>query len=169
MPSILAPYVATPHEVVARMLEAAGVGAEDVVLDLGCGDGRICVAAARDFGARAVGVDIEPYWVEQAQALARAAGVEERTTFRVGDAREWDAGEATVIALYLVYWSTQVIVREVLARARAGTRVVSHRYVIEGHPLEDCHRVTDAEGRVHRFYLWRLGADGALIAERGRD
>ena len=97
--AILAPYVATPPQVVSAMLDLAGVSAGDVVHDLGCGDGRICIAAARDYGARAVGVDVEPYWVERARAKALGAGVARLTTFHVADACDWDVAEATVITL----------------------------------------------------------------------
>jgi SAM-dependent methyltransferase len=158
---ILAPYVATPPEVVARMLCLAGVGEGDVLYDLGCGDGRICVAAAKQFGARAVGVDIEPYWVEQARANAADAGVSGLATFHVGDAREWEVGDATVIAFYLTGWSAQVLAREVLARARAGTRVVSHNYPINGREPQRLEEVFDAEGGRRKVFLWTIGEDWA--------
>src|SRR5215212_799938 len=132
MPTILAPYVATPPEVVARMLVLAEVGRADVVYDLGCGDGRICVAAAKECGARAVGIDIEPYWIDRARENAAAAGVSGLATFYVGDACDWELGDATVITLYLTGCSTQTLARGALAAARAGTRVVSHTYLING-------------------------------------
>ena len=161
---ILAPYVATPPEVVARMLELAGVCGRDVVYDLGCGDGRICVAAAREFGARAVGVDIEPYWVEQARANAAAAGVSELATFHVGDACEWEVSDATVIALYLMHWSTQVLTRGALARARAGTRVVSHSFAVEGREPQKREEVFDSEGGRHTVFMWTVGEDRGAAA-----
>lgn len=161
---ILAPYVETPPEVVARMLGLAGVGEGDVLYDLGCGDGRICVAAAKEFGARAVGVDIEPYWVEQARANAAAAGVSGLTTFHVGDACGWEVGDATVITFYLTGWSTQVLAREVLARARVGTRVVSHTYSINGREPQRLEEVADSKGGRRRILLWTIGEDWAPAA-----
>lgn len=161
---ILAPYVETPPEVVARMLGLAGVGAGDVLYDLGCGDGRICVAAAKEFGARAVGVDIEPYWVERARANAAAAGVSGLTTFHVGDACGWEVGDATVITFYLTGWSTQVLAREVLTRARVGTRVVSHTYPINGREPQRLEEVADSKGGRRRILLWTIGEDWAPAA-----
>jgi predicted RNA methylase len=156
---ILAPYVETPPEVVARMLGVAGVREGDVLYDLGCGDGRICVAAAKEFGARAVGVDIEPYWVELARANAEAAGVSRLTTFHVGDACDTEVGDATVITFYLTGWSTQVMAREVLTRARAGTRVVSHTYSINGREPQRVEEVFDSNGRRRSVLLWTIGED----------
>jgi SAM-dependent methyltransferase len=160
---ILAPYVATPAEVVARMLELAGVSARDVVYDLGCGDGRVCIEAARRYGARSVGVDIEPYWVELATARAADAGVSALTTFRAEDACETDLGAATVITLYLGRSSTQRMARRLRERAAAGTRVVSHAFAGDGRDAPRVEEVADAEGKLHRLYLWRVGApeDGA--------
>jgi len=97
----LAPYAATPHDVVDRMLALAGVTATDVVVDLGCGDGRIPVRAAQKFGARGRGVDLDPRRIDEAQANARAAGVEHLTEFVVGDALKADVSEATVVTLFL--------------------------------------------------------------------
>ena len=162
---ILAPYVATPHEVVGRMLGLAGVSEADVVYDLGCGDGRICIAAAKEFGARAVGIDIEPYWVEQARANAVEAGVSGLATFHVGDACEWELGDATVITLYLVGWSTRAMARGVSARARVGTRVVSHWYRFGERVTERLEEVVDAKGDRRRIFLWSVGEDGDVVAD----
>ena len=149
------------------MLDLAGVSAGDVVHDLGCGDGRICIAAARDYGARAVGVDVEPYWVEQARAKALRAGVAGLTTFHVADACDWDVAEATVITLYLVHWSTKLVAREVVTRARPGTRVVSHSFAIEECGPASEQKIADAEGTTHRIYLWVVGNNGTLVAPSG--
>ncbi len=93
----LAPYRATPPDVVERMLTLAKVGPGDVVYDLGCGDGRIVITAAQKFGARGVGIDIDAKLIEKAEASARAAGVEERVQFRVQDALTADVSDATVV------------------------------------------------------------------------
>jgi len=104
-PDILAPFMPTPHEVVERMLRLAAVTSKDMVYDLGCGDGRIPIAAARDFGARGVGFDIEPYRVAESHANAKKAGVEHLVEFRLQDAQTVDLSPASVVTLYLVQWS----------------------------------------------------------------
>jgi SAM-dependent methyltransferase len=166
--AILATYLPTPPEVVSAMLDMAEVSERDVVLDIGCGDGRICIAAARDYGAHAVGVDLEPYWVEQSQANAAAAGVAELTSFHAADACSWDVSDATVIALYLVHWSTQFVARELLPRARPGTRVVSHNFPIDGiQPVKE-QTVIDSDGGSHNVFLWVIGADSNPVKKAGR-
>ena len=150
---ILAPYVATPHEVVDRMLALAEVTAADVVYDLGCGDGRIPIAAAK-LGASGVGVDIERYWIEQANSNALAAGVADRTEFAVGDAMDLDVSAATVVTLYLVEWSTERI-RPVLERGlRAGARIVSHSFAMQGPDPVTTERWVDATGETRTIRLW---------------
>ena len=98
----LAPYVPTPQEVVDRMLRLAQVGKGDVVYDLGCGDGRIPITAAKRFGARGVGVDIDPQRIAEANANAKKEGVTERVSFRLQDALTTDLSDATVVTLYLL-------------------------------------------------------------------
>jgi len=164
MRRILAPYLATPSEIVERMLELAEVGPDDILYDLGCGDGRFCIAAARRFGAQAVGIDIEPYWIEQSEANACAAGVETLTRFRVEDACDCDFGEATVICLYLVHSSMQFMAQEIARKGRPGTRVVSHSFPIDGWEPAIAETVLDANGDSHRIFLWHVGA-GAKAAE----
>lgn len=121
-------YVPTPHEVVHAMLEAVKVGPGDVVFDLGSGDGRIPIAAVRDFGAsRAVGIELDPQRIAEARANAEAAGVSDRVEFRLQDLFEADLSEATVIAMYLL----PTLNARLLPRLRAldrGTRIVSHNY-----------------------------------------
>jgi precorrin-6B methylase 2 len=168
MTTILAPYVATPDEVVARMLDLAEVGGADVLYDLGCGDGRVCVAAARERGARAVGIDIEPYWVERARANAAAAGVSGLATFHAGDACEWELGEATVVTLYLTGGSTQTMARRLLVSTRAGTRVVSHSYLINGREPQRRDEFVDADGARRGVFLWTVGEDGDWVTGGGR-
>ena len=103
---ILAPYVPTPLDVVERMLELAQVTSRDTIYDLGCGDGRIVITAARKYGARGVGVDIEQHWATESQTNAQQAGVEDLVTFSAADALTVDLTPATVVTLYLVEWST---------------------------------------------------------------
>ncbi len=122
------PYVPTKQEVVEEMLRIAGVKPGDVVYDLGCGDGRIVVTAAQKFGARGIGVDINPQRIAEANENARRAGVENRVEFRVGDLFEADIREATVVTLYLLP-DVNLRLRPKLWRdLRPGTRVVSHDF-----------------------------------------
>jgi SAM-dependent methyltransferase len=149
---ILAPYLATPEEVVERMIRLAEVRPGDRVFDLGCGDGRIAIAAAGR-GAEAFGVDIEPYWIEQAELRAAAAGLSGRTRFAVQDALEVDLAPATVVFLYLVDWSTRLLAEQIRQRCTAGTRVVSHSFGLEfeGAVSES---FVDADGQLRNLHLW---------------
>ena len=122
----LAPYVPSPPDVVDRMLAFAKVGPKDVVYDLGCGDGRIVIAAAKKYGARGVGVDIDPERINESIANARKAGVERLVSFRLQDAMKTDVSEATVVALYLLSFAN-VQLRPILQKQlRPGARIVSY-------------------------------------------
>jgi SAM-dependent methyltransferase len=121
-------YVATPHEVVDRMLYEAKIRATDIVYDLGCGDGRMVIAAAKQFGTRGVGVDLDPARIREARANAKAAGVEQLVTFRVGDMFETDLREATVVMLYLLPELNRRLKPKLFAELPPGARVVSHDF-----------------------------------------
>jgi SAM-dependent methyltransferase len=123
-----APYVPTTSSVVRTMLEVAGVSESDVVYDLGSGDGRIPIMAAEEFGARGVGIEIDPELVEKARQKAREAGVADRVSIRRGDLFKADLSEATVVTLYL--WpEINVKLRPKLLRALdPGDRIVSHDF-----------------------------------------
>jgi SAM-dependent methyltransferase len=122
------PYVPTPQNVVDRMLEMAEVGKDDIVYDLGCGDGRIVVSAARDRGARGVGIDIDPQRIEESRENARNAGVTDMVEFRVQDLFETDFSEATVLTLYLLPAINLELRPRILNELKPGTRVVSHDF-----------------------------------------
>jgi SAM-dependent methyltransferase len=122
------PFVPTPEQVVAGMLELAKVGPKDVVYDLGSGDGRIVIAAARLHGARGVGIDIDPQRVKEARDNARKAGVAGRVEFREGDLFKADIGEATVVTLYLLPRINLQVRPKLLSELKAGTRIVSHGF-----------------------------------------
>jgi ubiquinone/menaquinone biosynthesis C-methylase UbiE len=122
------PYVPTKQEVVEEMLRMAGVKPGDVVYDLGCGDGRIVVTAAQKFGARGVGVDIDPRRIAEANENALRAGVEKQVTFKVGDLFEADIREATVVTLYLLPDVNLRLKPKLLRDLKPGTRVVSHDF-----------------------------------------
>lgn len=120
-----APYIPTPRATVHEMLRLAEVGPADVVFDLGSGDGRIVIAAAREFGARAVGVERNPRLAAQSAIAAAAAGVADRVRFLQQDLFATDLSEATVVTLYLSP-NMNLQLRPALQRLRPGTRVVSH-------------------------------------------
>jgi SAM-dependent methyltransferase len=153
---ILAPFVPTPYDVVDRMLTLGEVSAHDYLVDLGCGDGRILITAAKTYGARGMGVDIEPYRVAESQTNARLAGVDELVTFKLQDALTTDLSPATVVMLYLVQWSTLKIKSWITRSARAGTRVVSHNFDMGDWQATGIETVTDSEGDNHKLYLWTL-------------
>lgn len=155
---ILAPFVPTPHEVVDAMLRLAHVTKDDIVYDLGCGDGRIVIAAAQKFGAHGVGVDIEPYWVEQSQSNARQAGVEHLVDFRQQDAMTVDVSEATVVTCYLVEWSIQKIKPVIAKTAKARTRIVSHNFGLADWPPLRTEKLSSDQGLPHTLHLWILGS-----------
>jgi SAM-dependent methyltransferase len=152
----LAPFVPTPPDVVDRMLTLARAGPEDLVYDLGCGDGRIVIAAAQKFGARGVGIDIDPALVARAQAGARAAGVEGRVSFRVQDAMTADVSNATIVTLYLLA-SSNVRLRPLLTKQLApGSRIVAHNYPIGDWEPDVIDDFTDAAGVRRTLYLWKV-------------
>lgn len=132
-------WVPTPPELVERMLDVARVGADDYVVDLGSGDGRIAIAAARR-GARAVGIEFDPGLVELSQRTAQAAGLAERVAFVRGDLFEADLSQASVVALFLLPQNLQRLSPKLRALA-PGTRIVSNRFELEGWRAEAVSRV----------------------------
>ena len=157
----LAPYVATPEEVVDRMLTLAAVTKNDVVYDLGCGDGRIPIAAAKKYGARGVGIDIDPRRIGESRANAKAAGVEHLVEFRLEDALKADVSRATVVTLYLL-GSSNALLRPVLTKQlRPGARIVSHAFSMgPGWPADRIEQFTTSRGDEITLYLWK--ADGKI-------
>lgn len=128
----LAPYVPTPSEIVDKMLETAGVSSKDVVYDIGCGDGRIVITAARKYGARGVGIDIDPEMIDDSNYNAREAGVGSFVKFVCMDATKTDISEATVVTIYLLPESNALLRPLFERQLKPGTRVVSHNYEIPG-------------------------------------
>jgi SAM-dependent methyltransferase len=138
------------------MLTLARVGPADVVYDLGCGDGRIVIEAARSFGARGVGIDIDPALVARAQTGARQAGVESLVTFRVQDAMTVDVSDATVVTLYLLA-ASNVKLRPILTKSlRPGARIVAHNYPIGDWEPDVVDTFTDAAGTTRTLFLWTI-------------
>jgi SAM-dependent methyltransferase len=123
-------YVPTSNAITDTMLKLAGVTGEDVVYDLGSGDGRIVIRAAEQYGARGVGIEIDPALVEESRENARKAGVADRVTFRVADLFKTDISEATVVTLYLTPSINLRLQPKFLRELPPGTRIVSHRFPV---------------------------------------
>jgi len=156
----LAPYVPTPQDVVDRMLALGNVKKTDVLYDLGCGDGRIPITAAKRFGARGVGVDIDPQRIAEANANAAAAGVSHLVSFKLQDAMKTDLSPATVVTLYLLS-ASNLKLRPILTRElKPGARIVSHTFSMGDWQAEKVDTFTDADGRSQTLYLWT--ADGKV-------
>jgi SAM-dependent methyltransferase len=148
-------FVATDLTIVNAMLTLAGVTRDDVVYDLGCGDGRIVIAAAKEFGARGVGVDLDPQRIREAQANAVRAGVADRVTFRVEDVFDTDIQSATVVTLFLSPELNARLRPKLTGQLKPGSRVVSHRYAIGDWVPERTVTLNVRETRNHIF-LWRV-------------
>jgi precorrin-6B methylase 2 len=145
------PYVPTPQPVVEAMLKLANVGKNDVIYDLGSGDGRIPVTAAQKYGARGVGIEIDPKLVEEANQNAKAAGVSDRVQFRQQDLFQTDMSAATVVTLYLLTENNLKLRPKLLQELKPGTRIVSHNYDMGDWKPE---RVEQIDGRT--IYLWTV-------------
>ena len=156
-PQSLAPYVPSPEDVVDRMLALAEVTREDVVLDLGSGDGRIPIRAAQKYGARGIGVDIDPRRIEESKANARKAGVEHLVEFRLGDALQADVSSATVVTLYLLSSSNAKLRPILQQQLKPGSRVVSHAFSMGTEwPADKIDRFLSERGDQVTLYLWQI-------------
>ena len=159
-PASLAPYVPTPNDVVDRLLELAEVTKDDVVYDLGCGDGRIVISAAEQYGARGVGIDYDPERIAEANANAERRGVQDLVTFIQQDAMQADVSDATVVTLYLLSSSNRKL-RPILTRQlRPGARIVSHAFRMGDWEPEVTREFEDARGNTRTIHLWRT--DGTV-------
>ena len=143
------PYVPTPQPVVDAMLKIANVGKDDLIYDLGSGDGRIPVTAAQRYGARGVGIEIDPQLVQEADKNGKAAGVSDRVQFRNSDLFKTDMSEATVVTLYLLTENNLKLRPKLLQELKPGTRIVSHNYDMGDWKPE---RVEQVNGST--IYLW---------------
>lgn len=150
------PFVPTPPEVVDRMLELAEVKATDVIYDVGSGDGRIVIRAAKKYGVRGVGIEIDRDLVERSRAQARTEGVDHLVEFRRHDALTADLAEATVVTLYMMPEFNSKL-RPKLERLKSGARVVSHDFGIEGWTPARAEKVSGGDlYHTHTIYLWKL-------------
>ena len=146
------PYVPTPDEVVDKMLTMAKVNKNDVVYDLGCGDGRIVITAAKKYGARGVGIDLNPERIKEANENLKKAGVGDRVRFMVGDLFEANFAEASVVTLYLLPQVNVALRPQLWRQLKVGTRVVSHAFDMG--PEWPPERTETVDGRT--VYMWTI-------------
>lgn len=151
------PYEPSPHHVVKAMLELAEVGPHDVVFDLGCGDGRVVIAAVKVYGARGVCIDIDPERIRESRENARHAGVADSITFNTQDLFEAELSEATVVALFL--WpQVNLRLRPKLRRElQPGARIVSHMHDM-GDWRASAHTTVFVEGQSRVIHRWDVPA-----------
>ncbi|PSN81473.1 hypothetical protein C8B47_00850 [filamentous cyanobacterium CCP4] len=147
-------YIPTPPAVVDEMLRLADVQSDDMIYDLGSGDGRIVIAAAEEYGARGVGIDIDPERVQQARQNAEQANVADRVEFRQADLFESDFSEATVVTLYLLPDLNLRLRPQLLTQLEPGTRIVSHAFDMGEWVPE---QVSEVEGQT--IYYWEVPED----------
>ena len=159
-----APFISTPQDVVERMLALAGTGPQDLVVDLGSGDGRIVIAAARSFGARGLGIDFDARLVAAARESARAAGVADKVRFVEDDVLRADISQATVVTVYLLpdlIWKLQP---RFISELQPGTRIVSHAFQMSGWQPDRSETLRVAsphpgQGAASTLYLWIVPAN----------
>jgi ubiquinone/menaquinone biosynthesis C-methylase UbiE len=151
------PYVPTTEEGVKAMLKLADVKSTDIVYDLGCGDGRIVVAAAKNYGAHAVGIDIDPKRIQEAKENARRAGVEDLVRFEENDLFQADIHEASVVTLFLLSSVNQRLRPKLLEDLKPGARIVSNTFSMGDWKPDQEETIPDNENLSsfsRRFYLW---------------
>ena len=144
-------YVPTPEAVVEAMLQVANVGKNDIVYDLGCGDGRIPVTAAKKYGATGVGIDIDPQRIKEAKENVAKNNVGDKVTIVQGDLFEQDLSKATVVTLYLLPSLNVKLMPKLMKELKPGTRVVSHAFDMGDWKPE---KELDVEGR--KIYFWTI-------------
>ena len=156
------PFVPTPIEVVDKMLELAEVKKGDVIYDLGSGDGRIVIRAAKKYGARAVGIEADATLLAKARAAAKAEGVRHLVEFRAEDALKADLSPATVITLYMLPWFNEAMKPSFKKYSKPGIRIVAHDFGIEGWEPEKAVKLPEPELKngghkhYHTLFLWRI-------------
>jgi cyclopropane fatty-acyl-phospholipid synthase-like methyltransferase len=156
------PFVPTPIEVVDKMLEFAEVKKGDVVYDLGSGDGRIVIRAAKKYGARAVGIEADWTLIAKARASAKAEGVTHLVEFRAEDALKADLSPATVVTLYMLPWFNEAMKPSFKKFLKPGTRIVAHDFGIEGWEPDKTVKLPEPEIKnggykhYHTLFLWRI-------------
>jgi SAM-dependent methyltransferase len=164
LPAQLAPFDPSPQEVVERMLTIAAVKKGDVVYDLGSGDGRVVIAAAKKYGVKAVGFEIDPGLVKLARENVRQQGVEKLVEIRQQDFMTADLSKATVVTLYLSYDGNLALQPKLMHELRPGARVVSYTFGMPGWDPKVMESYRDAAGVTHLLYLWQI-SDPPLYSE----
>ena len=158
------PFLPTPIEVVERMLELAEVKPSDVVYDLGSGDGRIVIRAAKKYGARGVGIEMDQQLLEKSRKAAEAEGISHLVEFRSEDALLADLSSATVVTLYMLPWFNEAMKPKFQKYLKPGSRIVAHDFGIEGWKPDKTETLPQPENKVggyvhyHSVYLWRMPA-----------
>jgi uncharacterized protein (TIGR03000 family) len=147
------PYVPTPQDIVDKMLDLAKVKKDDVVYDLGCGDGRIVVTAAKKYGCKAVGYDIDPARVRESLDNVKKYDVGDLVTIEKKNLFDADLSKASVVTLYLLPKINKMLIPQLL-KLKPGSRIVSHNYDIEGYKKADWMELTDKEGHKHMIILY---------------
>lgn len=153
--SDLVPFVTTPVEVVKAMLEIAEINPNDILYDLGSGDGRISIFAAQQYGIRSKGVEIDADLVRLANQNAKEAGVMDLVSFIEGDLFELDLSQATVLTLYL-FPDINLKLRPRILEMKAGTRIISHRFDMGDWEPDKVQKIKLPDGKEHIIYLWIL-------------
>lgn len=156
------PYQPSPQPVVDKMLELANVDRQDLVVDLGSGDGQIVITAAKKYGARGIGIDLDPQRVDEARANARRAAVEDRVQFRVGDLYTANFSDATVVTLFLWPEVNRTLRPLLWRQLKVGTRVVS--YIWDMGPEWPPEKIATVEGK--KIYHWTITEAQKKAAER---
>lgn len=154
-PKLDVPYVPTHEMIVEEMLSMAEVKGTDVLYDLGSGDGRIPITAAKKFGTRGVGIDLNPERIKEANENAKTAGVTDKVRFIEGDIFKQDFSEATVVTLYLLP-DVNMKLRPQILQMKPGTRIVSHNYDMGDWKPEKQKTVKIPDGTEHQVYFWRV-------------
>ena len=157
------PFVPTPIEVVDKMLELAEVKKGDVVYDLGSGDGRIVIRAAKKFGVKAVGIEMDSWLLDKARQDAKGADVSRLVEFRAEDALQADISRATVVTLYMLPWFNEAMKPSLKKFLKPGTRIVAHDFGINGWKPNKVLKLPEPEKKLggyvhyHTLYLWKMG------------
>ena len=156
------PFVPTPIAVVDKMLELAAIKKGDMLYDLGSGDGRIVIRAAKKYGIRAVGIEMDQLLLQKSRTDAKAAGVSRLVEFRAEDALHIDLSQATVVTLYMLPWFNEKIRPNLKKYLKPGARIVAHDFGIEGWPPDKSVKLPQLEIRrggykhQHVLYLWKI-------------
>jgi Ribosomal protein L11 methylase len=156
---IRTPYVASPPDIVNAMLKLAGAGKSDVIYDLGCGDGRIVITAAKEYGARGVGIDINPQRIDEANQNAKREHVANLVNFRIGDVFESDVRQASIVALYMLPDVNLKLRPKLQNELKPGSRIVTHGFAMGNWQPT---KVEEVDGE--KIYLWVLPAGKKLSA-----